>query len=181
MPRLIIPSYTVVKDTREQRGWEFSAQPMDHKSPRCDGMVVETLETGDYSMVGYTDILAIERKFAFSELWTNYSKAKRPAFEAEMARMSKYKYAYILIESSFSPDVMELSPPQFTTGVPGRSLIRWLMQLTVKYGVNIIPVGACGKQVARLIFEEVVRAEKDRWVPMPPKNYTDTDREFDGF
>lgn len=171
MPRLILPTYTIIRDTREQdgHGWTFSAHMPDRRPPRCDGMVVDTLKTGDYSLVGYTDILAIERKFAFSELWINYSAKKRPAFEEEMARMSKIKHAYILIESSFTPDILELSPPQFSKGVPGKSLVRWLMYLSSKYNVHIIPVGSCGRKIAQMIFEEVVRVEKDRWIQQQPK------------
>ncbi len=171
MPRLILPSYTVIRDTREQlgHGWNFPSHLPDRRPPRCDGTVVETLQTGDYSLVGYTDLLAIERKNDFSELWGNYSSKKRPAFEAEMERMSKFKYPYIIIESSLNPDIMELSPPQFTKGVPGKSLVRWLMYVSVKYGVRIMPAGACGRRIAQMICEEVVRIEKDRWVYQEPK------------
>ena len=171
MSRLILPTYTVIRDTRERdgHGWFFNAHVPDRRSPRCEGTIINTLQTGDYSLVGYTDILAIERKFAFSELWGNYSSKKRPAFEEEMARMSKLKYAYIIIESSMTPDVLELSPPQFTKGVPGTSLIRWLMHMSVKYGVNIIPAGQCGRKIAQMICEEVVRVEKDRWVHQEPQ------------
>jgi hypothetical protein len=126
-------------------------------------------------MVGYADIFSIERKADFAELWGNYSSKKRTAFEAEMERMSEIKHAYIIIESSFNPDIMELSPPQFSKGVPGKSLIRWLMFLTAKYGVKIIPVGACGRQVAQMICEEVVRVEKDRWIPQQRKDKLEGD------
>ena len=173
MSRLILPSYTVIRDTREQKGhgWIFDAHKPDHKSPRCDGTVTQTLETGDYGLVGYTDIFSIERKADFSELWGNYGSKKRPAFEAEMERMSQLKHSYIIIESSLTPDIMELSPPQFSKGVPGKSLIRWLMSLSVKYGVHILPAGACGKRIAQMICEEVIRFEKDRWIK---KNTKDT-------
>lgn len=171
MSRLILPSYTVIRDTREQEGhgWTFNAHVPDCRPPRCEGMIIDTLQTGDYSLVGYTDLLVIERKADFSELWGNYSSKKRPAFEAEMERMSKIKHPYIIIESLFTPDIMELSPPQFVKGVPGKSLIRWLMYLSAKYGVHIIPAGACGCKVTQMICEEVVRVEKDRWIHKEPK------------
>lgn len=170
MPRLILPNYTIIKDSREQKGWTFDAHVLDHRPPRCEGMVTGTLKTGDYSLVGYTDILVIERKANFSELWGNYSSKKRPAFEDEMQRMSKIKYSYIIIESLFTSDIMELSPPQFARGVPGKSLIRWLMNLSVKYGVHIIPAGSCGRQIAQMLCEEVIRVEKDRWTYQEPKS-----------
>ena len=178
MPRLILPTYTVVRDTREQDGygWTFSAHLPDHRPPKCDGMITDTLQTGDYSLVGYTDVLAIERKSSFSELWGNYSSKKRPAFEAEMERMSTIKHPYIIIESSFTPDIMELSPPQFIKGVPGKSFVRWLMYLSAKYGVHIIPAGACGRKIAQMICEEIVRVEKDRWVHQEQKKKSEGNR-----
>jgi len=165
MPRLVLPTYTVIRDTREQtgRGWIFNAHPEERKPPRCAGTIIDTLKTGDYSLVGYTDILAVERKFAFSELWVNYSAKKRKAFEAEMERMSNLKYPYMIIESLFTPDTLELSPPQFAKGVPGKSLVRWIINLSAKYGVQVIPAGQCGWKICQMIFEEVVRLEKDRW------------------
>ncbi len=175
MPRLILPNYTVIKDSREQKGWTFNVHTPDHRPPRCEGTIIDTLQTGDYSLVGYTDILAIERKFSFSELWGNYSSKKRPAFEEEMERMSQIKHSYIIIESLFTPDIMELSPPQFSKGVPGKSLVRWLMYLSVKYGVHIIPAGACSHKIAQMICEEVVRVEKDRWVYQESKNELEGD------
>lgn len=177
MPRLILPTYTVIRDTREQsgHGWHFDAHMPERRPPKCDGMIIDTMQTGDYSMIGYTDIFAIERKSDFAELWGNYSSKKRVAFEAEMERMSELKHAYIIIESSFTPDIMELSPPQFSKGVPGKSLVRWLMFLTAKYNVKIIPVGACGRRIAQMIFEEVVRVERDRWVPQQQKKRVEGD------
>jgi hypothetical protein len=171
MPRLILPTYTIIRDTREQEGhgWTFTAHHPDRRPPNCDGMVVDTLRTGDYSIVGYTDVLAIERKANFAELWGNYSSAKRKAFEAEMERMSKIKHPYIIIESQLTPDIMELSPPQFQKGVPGKALVRWIMYLSAKYGVRVIPAGACGRKVAQMICEEVVRVEKGRWVTQQSK------------
>ena len=41
MAKKKIPNYTVIKDTREQHGWIFN------KVDRCNGMLTETLKTGD--------------------------------------------------------------------------------------------------------------------------------------
>ncbi len=171
MPRLVLPKYTVIRDTREHEGhgWMFPAHHPDRRPPNCEGTIVDKLDTGDYSLVGYTDILSIERKADFAELWQNYSSQKRPAFEAEMERISHIKHRFIIVESLFTPDIMELSPPQFAKGVPGKSFVRWLMYISVKYGISIMPAGACGRKIAQMIFEEVVRVTKDRWVRQEPK------------
>jgi len=165
MSRLVLPTYTVIRDTREkpEHGWEYRKHTYTkRRPPNCDGTIIQTLTTGDYSLVGYEDILAIERKKDFSELWGNYKYRER--FEKEMERMSQIKYKMVIIESYLTTDILSLSPPQFSRGVPGKALTAWLMNLTAKYGVPFIPVGHCGKKIAQQFMEEVVRLEKDRWV-----------------
>ena len=73
-------NYTVIKDTREQDGWIFA--PYD----RCEGMEVDTLHTGDYTLKGFEDIVCVERKASVSEIATNLGKKKK-AFYNEMERM----------------------------------------------------------------------------------------------
>lgn len=161
MSRTRLTDYVVIRDKREKvgYGWTFTkSKYFDRKRPpRCIDMELGTLTTGDYTLQGYEDIVTIERKDGFVELWNNYGHRER--FEKEMDRMSSFKYAYILIESSITPEVLELSPPQYKTGVPGKALIKWIITLGMKYNVQILPVGRCGKQMAQLIFEEVIRAE----------------------
>jgi hypothetical protein len=161
---MILPKYRVIRDTREKEGygWTFLSHTMKRRPPICDGMIEQKLEVGDYSLIGYEDILAIERKEDFSELWVNYSTRDR--FERELDKMSGFKYPYVLVESQLTPDHFNLSPPQYETKAPGKALIRWIISLSVKYGVHIMPVGQCGRKTAQIIFEEVVRHEKDRWV-----------------
>ena len=49
-----VPKYTVIKDTREKDGYFFK------EYDRCDGMVVETMKTGDYTLKGMENVLCIE-------------------------------------------------------------------------------------------------------------------------
>ena len=163
MSRLVLPSYTVIRDTREKdgHGWLFNKQKEDHRPPKCNGTILQTLKTSDYSLVGYEDILAIERKADYSELFVNYGK--RELFEQEMERMSKMKYKYVLIESPLTGDHFSLSPPQFQRNMPGRSMLSWLVKLGLKFDIHFIPVGQSGKDYSQMIFEEVIRQERDRW------------------
>lgn len=167
MARLVIPNFTVIRDTREHEegeGWMFDPSHPNARAPLCLGTEIATLRTGDYSMKGYEDIFRIERKAHFSELWVNYGERAR--FEREMERMTEFKYRYIIVESDLNPDVMRLSPPQFKTAAPGKALISWLYNLSLKYNIHIIPAGACGKQLAMLLMQNAVHIERDRWVPM---------------
>lgn len=165
MPRLILPHYTIIRDSREKPGYGFFWEKHTHpkrRPPLCDGTITQGLKTGDYSLVGYEDILAIERKEDYAELWQNYSERDR--FQDEMERMSTIRHKMVIIESVLTREIFDLSPPQYKTSVPGRAMTRWLMNLTAKYGVPFIPAGACGKYMAQQFMEEVVRVEKDRWV-----------------
>lgn len=166
MSRLVLPRYTVIRDTREKEnyGWYFKKHTYpNRKPPNCDGTIINKLDTGDYSLVGYEDILTIERKQDFAELWGNYKLKSR--FEEEIERMSHFKHKLVIIEAYLTPDIFDLTPPQFTRGVPGKALIQWLFNLTAKFGVHFVPAGQCGRKIAQHFMEEVVRLEKDRWIP----------------
>ncbi len=164
MPRLRLPSYTVIRDTREQDGygWTFQEHSEKVRPPRCVGQVRKKLDTGDYSLLGYEDIVSVERKADMAEVWMNYLSS-RNRFEAEMARLSEIKYSMVIIESLLVNEILELSPPQVRTAVPGKSVVRWLHHLSAKFRVPIYWAGNMGKLRTRYFFEEIIRLEKDRW------------------
>ena len=60
------PPFTVIKDTREQDGWTF--ERFDTRYHTCTGMVLQKLETGDYSLKGMENIFCVERKGSVAEL-----------------------------------------------------------------------------------------------------------------
>jgi ERCC4-type nuclease len=111
--------FTIVIDSREQRPYKFR------------GAVVQALKSGDYSILGLEDKIAVERKSkedAFSSLG-----AGRERFEKELKRLSGYDYSAIVIESNLDDF---LQAPSFTRMNPKaamNSLISW----SVKYGVHI--------------------------------------------
>jgi ERCC4-type nuclease len=117
------PGPVVAIDTREQKPYRF---------PRCE---VKTLPTGDYSIVGLEDRIAIERKTkddAYSSLGQG-----RARFERELERLSRFDYAAIVIETSL-PDF--LRAPAFSRMNPkaaANSIIAW----SVKYRVCVFFAG----------------------------------------
>ena len=62
------------------------------------------LKTGDYTARGLEKSLVIERKASTGEIAMNLGQ-KKNAFEAEMERMSKFRWAYIVCEFSID-DIM---------------------------------------------------------------------------
>ena len=154
-------NYTVIKDTREQDGWIFS--PYD----KCDGMEIDTLHTGDYTLRGFEDVVCVERKASVSEIATNLGKKKK-AFYNEMERMRDFNFRYLLLEFS-ALDVIdyplsllgegdrelynlyksgEIELPNFKrfkmveqTKISGKYLIKSLMELSIRYDINVMFCG----------------------------------------
>ena len=83
------PPFTVIKDTREQDGWTF--ERFDTRYHTCTGMVLQKLETGDYSLKGMENIFCVERKGSVAELAQNLGKDKYRFF-AEIERMKSIKH-----------------------------------------------------------------------------------------
>lgn len=112
-------NFTIVTDTREQRSYEYP------------GALTKTLKSGDYSILGLEDRIAIERKTkedAFSSLG-----AGRVRFEKEMERLSGYDYGAIVIESNLDDFI---NPPAFTQMNP-KAAINSLISWSIKYKVFI--------------------------------------------
>ena len=161
-------NYTVIKDTREKDGWIFSPYDM------CDGMEVNTLHTGDYTLRGFEDVVCVERKASVSEIATNLGKKKK-AFYNEMERMRDFNFRYLLLEFS-ALDVIDyplsllneedrelyelyksgevddageaFELPDFKrfkiveqTKISGKYLIKSLMELSIKYDINVMFCG----------------------------------------
>lgn len=77
--------FTIIIDTREQKPWTFEHHSTaNHK-----------LDTGDYSISGLENIVAIERKRNVAEIANNITESR---FEDVVNRLSKIKHAFVLLE-----------------------------------------------------------------------------------
>lgn len=151
---------TVRIDAREQTPWEFHKENKVGSSYKTivSGSIVDSLDAADYSIVGYEHLVRIERKNGFQELFGNMMpKENKERFEREMEKLISIPHKYILIETNLNKDTLGMSIPQMYKGPPCNSIIKWLMNLQLQYGINWMFVGDCGKKVARTIFDEVVR------------------------
>jgi len=91
----------IIVDTREQKPYDFS-----HISPP-PVVKVATLKAGDYSLKGFEDQVAIERKSLIDAFGTFGTGRKR--FERELERMVTYQFAAVVIEADW--DNIVLRPP----------------------------------------------------------------------
>ena len=129
--------HIILKDTREKKGWDFA--PYE----KCEAMKIEGLKTGDYTLEGLETPLCIERKASTGELSLNLGK-KRKTFEAEVERMSHFRWAYIICE--FSIDDLMTFP--VGSGIPrskwkfirmnGKFMWRKLSEYQEDHGVQVV-------------------------------------------
>ena len=110
-------------DTREQKPYRFA---------RAE---VKTLASGDYSIVGLEDRVAIERKTK-EDAYSSLAQG-RARFERELQRLSHFDYAAVVVETSL-PDFLRV--PAFSRMNPkaaASSLVAW----SVKYHVCVFFAG----------------------------------------
>jgi len=107
--------FTVVIDTREQAPYPF-AQPLTgpRKAPLSVQTITKGLPTGDYSLVGFEGLVAIERK-SLSDLYSTLGQG-RARFTRELERLAAMEFAAVVIEAEWSailgapPTRSELNP-----------------------------------------------------------------------
>jgi DNA excision repair protein ERCC-4 len=115
--------FVVVIDTREQRPYRF---------PRSE---VRTLPTGDYSIAGLEDRVAIERKTQ-SDAYASLGRG-RARFERELIRLARLDYAALVIECSL-PEFLRV--PAFSQMNP-RAAVASLLAWSVKHRVFVFFAG----------------------------------------
>lgn len=147
-------AFEVVVDTREKQPWELA-------SGRVLGREFRKLETGDYTVAGFEDILCIDRKASVSELATNVNQKR---FKKELERMKEIPHAYLILEANLS-EVLEYPhnsnlPPHVKSKIRmnGSFLLRCLTRMEIKYGFNVIFAGSryYAERIALCLMEDVL-------------------------
>jgi ERCC4-type nuclease len=81
--------FVLIRDTREQTG-------LFTKPPKGLIMVRDTLKLGDYSIKGFEEVIAVERK-NIDDLWTSLT-VQADDFKRKMIELAKYERAWLLID-----------------------------------------------------------------------------------
>lgn len=85
--------FTIICDTREKI-------PLIFPPDDCyEEILITKLETGDYSVAGMEDLIAIDRKHSVSELAQNIIE---PRFKDVVERMAAAKYKFLILEFNLS-------------------------------------------------------------------------------
>lgn len=116
----VMAPFTVVIDTREQAPFSFQGIRADsdqHERPMIVPTVINTLKTGDYSILGLEDWIVVERKSHEDLYGTLINGIER--FERELDRMRSYAHSAIVIECGWgrilqAPELSEIDPKCIT-------------------------------------------------------------------
>ena len=136
MPAIKNTPFTVVIDTREQTPWQFKTVDVIQNKQKFP-LVVHTdslsLKSGDYSIAGFEDLVAIERKSIGDALGT-FTRG-RERFERELDRMKTMMYAAIYNEGK--PERMAREIRAEGRKVSMDSIMGSLRAWRQRYGVHV--------------------------------------------
>jgi len=126
--------FTIIVDTREQIPWEFGHHTTSKKK----------LHTGDYSIEGMENILAIERKMSVSEIATNITENR---FKDVLERLGKIPHSYLImefdIEDIYTFPVGSDIPKRLwdKLRVKGFYIMKVLLEASLNYNIQLLFCG----------------------------------------
>ncbi|MDR1922240.1 MAG: hypothetical protein LBS31_10945 [Candidatus Adiutrix sp.] len=120
----------IVIDSREQNPFTF-AEREDVET------IVGTLQTGDYSLQGLEDRIALERK-SLNDLTSCLIGANRERFERELCRGRGLEFFAVVVEASFG----ELASKQYWGGLNPHAAAQSVIAFQIRHQVNFIWAGS---------------------------------------
>ncbi len=149
------PSFVVVIDTREQRPFTFRRVPNDRGEKINADIMHAGLKTGDYSILGFEDKVAVERK-TMVDIYQTVSRG-RSRFQSELTRLREIESPAIVLEC----DLKSLLKPPPHTKVSPFSVLGSLVAWSVR---NRIPVWPCpGRRFAEILTYKLLWHFWTRW------------------
>ncbi len=148
--------YLVIRDTREQQGWDFP------KRDRCLGTDERFLKTGDYSVDGYESVFVVERKRNTSELAQNIIDDR---FERELQRMEEFRFGFVVCEFNLE-DIVRY--PR-NSGIPSSKwkdlritpqfMMKRVHELQLRYKAHWQFVGQYGREYCSSLFKRILEVQ----------------------
>jgi len=143
----------VLVDSREQAPFAFS---------RFDDVTVERagLPTGDYSLPGFEDRAAVERK-ELDDLIGCLMGSNRERFERELTRLSRYDLAAVVVESSME----DVSRGRYRSQMKPHAALQSILALQVRHRVPFVWCGnrAGAEYVTHSLLTKYLREIGERY------------------
>ena len=133
LPGLVVAPFTIVVDSREQLPYEFGGMEGSAGETVVVPMVVKGLASGDYSIEGMEDRIAVERK-SLDDLYGSVTWG-RDRFEREIERLAELTgFAAVVIEATW-PEIM--APAEYRPGwinqTEPRSVVGTVLTWAMRY------------------------------------------------
>ena len=149
---------TILVDDREKKGWTFLKQSYTIERTR--------LKTADYTIKGYEDIIAIEKKSGLRELFGNLTSCNRQRFIRFLDRLSKYPIKAIVVDEALSFERMSyhlmLLRKKSNCGLTPNTIYYWLDRISIYYGIPVIFAGPKSTvQVVEQVFKQAIERIQD--------------------
>jgi len=126
--------FRIISDSREQQPYVFSVPSIRKK-----------LEAGDYSIEGFEDSVAVERKTLEDFVSTVIRQRKR--FYRELQRLEEYEAACVVVES----DLRDVLNGHYRSGAHPNAVLGTVISIVVDFD---IPVFFCSDRQAACRFVE---------------------------
>lgn len=153
----------VAIDNREQLAYSFQGYDCNVEAA--------TLGIGDYSIIGFTDKIAVERKSLDDLLGCLTSGRER--FEKELARARSLDRFCVLIEASFE----DLAKGMYRSAMKPHSACQSIIAWQIRYGTPFVFAGSrkaaeyyCHSFLAKYIYEIEMRFKTATKAQAPTKS-----------
>lgn len=144
---------TIIIDTREQRPFAFSA-------PRVT-TIRRALPSGDYSLEGFEDRVAVERK-TLDDLVRSLIRS-RERFLREIRRLERFEAACVVVEADWA----DIAERRYNGGAHPSAVFGAILSLIVDHGVPVYFLS--NRQIACRFTEEfLLRFHRKGTEPCPP-------------
>lgn len=128
--------FTVVIDTREQHPYTFQGITAAGR-PVEVSTITAGLRSGDYSIQGHEDAVAVERK-SLQDLYGTLT-AGRSRFERELERLQDLAVSVVIVEASWH----EIADPGFSTRTNPASVVGSVLAMQQRFpGTHWLPAGS---------------------------------------
>jgi len=131
-----VESLTILYDDREKSPWMFLNGIWKMEKKR--------LWVGDYTVKGFEDKIAIEKKSGFKELLTNLNGGYRKTFKQFLEKLSTYPIKCIIVEEPLNSlqinSAIKLlqKKSKNRTKLTDETIFYWTGCITIKYNINMI-------------------------------------------
>ena len=141
----------VIADTREQQPWTFEDLPVEITRAK--------LEAGDYSVRGFENRIAIERK-SLSD-WIATVTRERTRFYKELERLRGYEFRAVIIEAG----IREILAGEYRSKMSPKAVLGFVAEVTAAQSVPVYLAGT--RAEAQVLAEAFLRMASKRLTAIP--------------